>query len=82
MNALKALTISSEDDLEEVTQILDEAREVMEASELIHTEGFTLFEAMSAVEVGEPRMDIGMHINQDNAGSPDELIEVRSHSQA
>jgi len=59
----------------EVTGILAKATEAMEPSQLIHNQGFTLLEAMSAVELGEPKMDTGMNQNKSVSGTHEELIQ-------
>ncbi|KZT11152.1 Mak10-domain-containing protein [Laetiporus sulphureus 93-53] len=44
----------------DVTEAFVEAAKDMDPEELVFTEGFTLLDAMSAFEIGEPRMDSGM----------------------
>lgn len=36
----------------------------LELGELLHEEFFGLFEAMSAIEMMDPKMDAGMHCNR------------------
>ncbi|EJD06227.1 uncharacterized protein FOMMEDRAFT_166473 [Fomitiporia mediterranea MF3/22] len=42
-----------------VTHLFEEASQEMGIDELLMVDGFTLYEAMSAVEIGDPRMDSG-----------------------
>ncbi|ORX56320.1 Mak10-domain-containing protein [Hesseltinella vesiculosa] len=44
----------------DITQFLDEATQDMDEGQLIHLQSFTLFDAMTAIEVMDPRMDTGM----------------------
>ncbi|PCH38539.1 Mak10-domain-containing protein [Wolfiporia cocos MD-104 SS10] len=48
------------DEFEDVTDVFTEAAKDMDSEDLIFTDGFTLMDAMSAFEIGEPRMDSGM----------------------
>jgi len=45
---------------QDVTHIFTEAANDMEPGEFIFMEDFTLYEAMSAFEIGEPRLDSGI----------------------
>ncbi|KAF7314975.1 hypothetical protein MIND_00011600 [Mycena indigotica] len=47
-------------DFHDVTQIFLDAASEMPPGEIIFREGFTLHDAMSAFEIGEPRLDSGM----------------------
>lgn len=52
--------LSSTTDLwEDVTSVFRDAREQMDVGELIHLESFNLQTAMSAIELMDPKMDIG-----------------------
>ena len=61
----------------EVTDVLGRACESMKPGQLIHTETFTLLEALSAIEIGDQKVDIGVIADQSNTGVPSELFEVR-----
>ena len=62
-NALRAAAFGSGADLAvgstvlDVDALLDVARDAMADSQLVNTEAFTLLEAMTAVELGDPKMD-------------------------
>lgn len=43
----------------DATALFETARGQLAVGEMVHTESFSLFEAMSAVEVGNPKMDAG-----------------------
>lgn len=57
----------------DVHDVLREAAEQLQPGELLHTESFSLFEAMSAIEIGDPKMDAGL----DTATAPtaDKLVQ-------
>jgi hypothetical protein len=42
-----------------VSALLDAASSELKVGQLLHTSVFSLFEAMSAVEIGNPKMDAG-----------------------
>jgi hypothetical protein len=42
-----------------VSALLDAASSELNVGQLLHTSVFSLFEAMSAVEIGNPKMDAG-----------------------
>ncbi|KAJ3278699.1 N-alpha-acetyltransferase 35 NatC auxiliary subunit [Borealophlyctis nickersoniae] len=46
----------------DVTHLFDAASEALEVGQLIHGETFTLWEAMSAIEIMDPKMDTGMDL--------------------
>ncbi|CEP10292.1 hypothetical protein [Parasitella parasitica] len=48
----------------DITSFLDEATSDFEVGQLVHLQSFTLFDAMSAIEIMDPRMDTGMTIEQ------------------
>lgn len=62
----------------DVTQEFMESVKELELGELLHDNLFGLFEAMSAIEMMDPKMDAGMMCNRDSkhALTIDELIEV------
>eukprot|EP01121_Diplochlamys_sp_Union-15-3_P012470 TRINITY_DN3737_c0_g1_i2.p1 TRINITY_DN3737_c0_g1~~TRINITY_DN3737_c0_g1_i2.p1 ORF type:complete len:737 (-),score=145.60 TRINITY_DN3737_c0_g1_i2:74-2245(-) len=47
-----------------ITAFLDEVSAEMDSQKLIHTEEFTLLEAMSALEIMDPKMDSGMYASK------------------
>ncbi|KAJ7611761.1 Mak10 subunit, NatC N-terminal acetyltransferase-domain-containing protein [Roridomyces roridus] len=53
------------DGFRDVTKIFLDAARDMEPGELLMREGFTLQDAMSAFEIGEPRLDSGMARDED-----------------
>ncbi|KAH8114195.1 Mak10 subunit, NatC N-terminal acetyltransferase-domain-containing protein [Phellopilus nigrolimitatus] len=55
---------------DDVTHLFDEASEDMALDELLLVDGFTLNEAMSAVEIGDPRMDSGAALPVDAQQHP------------
>jgi len=48
------------DDFVDVSDLFDDAANELEEGEFVVSDGFTLMDAMSAFEIGEPRMDSGM----------------------
>ncbi|CCM04573.1 uncharacterized protein FIBRA_06754 [Fibroporia radiculosa] len=52
------------DEFEDVTQLFAAASEDMDSESLFLMDGFTLMDAMGAFEIGEPRMDSGMLLEQ------------------
>ncbi|KAL7317714.1 N-alpha-acetyltransferase, non-catalitic subunit, variant 2 [Mucor circinelloides] len=46
----------------DITSFLDEATNEFDVGQLVHLQSFTLFDAMSAIEIMDPRMDTGMAI--------------------
>jgi hypothetical protein len=54
----------------------------MKEGELIHLQSFTLFDAMSAIEIMDPRMDTGMVVEgTESKGSEYDIKQVLSPSQ-
>ncbi|KAI0046941.1 Mak10-domain-containing protein [Auriscalpium vulgare] len=53
------------DGFTDVAEIFLEASGDMDPEELIFTEGFTLYDSMSALEIGDPRMDSGMALDDE-----------------
>lgn len=43
----------------DVTDLFSKARDQLNVGEMIHLESFSLFASMSAIELGDPKMDIG-----------------------
>jgi hypothetical protein len=43
----------------EVTQALERARNTLKCGEMLHTPQFSVEQAMTAIEIGDPRMDAG-----------------------
>ncbi|KAJ7348862.1 Mak10 subunit, NatC N-terminal acetyltransferase-domain-containing protein [Mycena albidolilacea] len=66
MESLAIVDLPGGDNFRDVTNIFVEAAAEMEPGGLILRDGFTLQDAMSAFEIGEPRLDSGM------AGDADE----------
>ncbi|XP_064620991.1 N-alpha-acetyltransferase 35, NatC auxiliary subunit-like [Lineus longissimus] len=60
----KSSTESSKHDWHDVTQEFIEASRELGLGELLHDASFGLFEAMSAIEMMDPKMDAGMMCNQ------------------
>ncbi|RCH84548.1 hypothetical protein CU098_000842, partial [Rhizopus stolonifer] len=46
----------------DITAFLDKATQDFEVGQLVHLQSFTLFDAMSAIEIMDPRMDTGMAV--------------------
>lgn len=61
----------------DITQEFNEAVKELKLGELLHDHLFGLFEAMSAIEMMDPKMDAGM-CNRDYKSTKtfDELVEV------
>ncbi len=59
----------------DVQSILQAAASQLQPGEMLQAEHFNLFEAMSAVEVGDPKMDAGL--DTATAPTPDQLVEQR-----
>lgn len=57
----------------DVQHVLRQAADQLQPGELLHTESFSLFEAMSAIEIGDPKMDAGL--DTANAPTADELVQ-------
>ena len=53
--------------------VLHEITDQLQHGQMFHAEHFSLFEAMSAVEIGDPKMDAGLDTAA--APTPDELID-------
>ena len=66
-------SVDSEEGWADVQQALQSAARELQTGELLHTENFSLFEAMSAIEIGDPKMDAGLVTAR--APTADELIE-------
>ncbi|KAG2176189.1 hypothetical protein INT43_005423, partial [Umbelopsis isabellina] len=49
-----------------ITTLLNDATNDLEVGKLIHLQSFTLFDAMSAIEIMDPKMDTGMILEGDN----------------
>lgn len=47
----------------DVKGLLEQASDGLEMGEMIMTQNFDLFHVMSAVEIGDPRLDAGRSIN-------------------
>lgn len=55
-----SLSLAAQDDeWEDVTESFASAKEHMAVGEMIHSRRFTLFSAMSAIELMDPKMDVG-----------------------
>ncbi|KAI9471887.1 MAG: Mak10 subunit, NatC N-terminal acetyltransferase-domain-containing protein [Benjaminiella poitrasii] len=48
----------------DITSFLDEATNDFDTGQLVHLQSFTLFDAMGAIEIMDPRMDTGMVVDQ------------------
>lgn len=64
------------DDFEDVTDLFREAGKAMEPGQLLLTDGFTLMDSMSVIEIGEPRMDSGMTLDEDHRPPFDPLAPL------
>ena len=53
--------------------VLRELTEQLQHGQMFYSEHFSLFEAMSAVEIGDPKMDAGL--DTATAPTPDDLID-------
>ncbi|CAO3680378.1 unnamed protein product [Umbelopsis ramanniana] len=49
----------------DITTLLDNATNELEVGQLVHLQSFTLFDAMSAIEIMDPKMDTGMILEGD-----------------
>ncbi|GAB5587773.1 N-alpha-acetyltransferase [Umbelopsis nana] len=49
----------------DITKLLDDATNDLEVGQLVHLQSFTLFDAMSAIEIMDPKMDTGMILEGD-----------------
>ncbi|TCD64688.1 hypothetical protein EIP91_003802, partial [Steccherinum ochraceum] len=70
------MDIPGGDDFEDVTDLFDVATTEMASGEVAFLDGFTLLDSMSAFEIGEPRMDSGMILEQDRKPPFDPLIPL------
>jgi len=57
----------------DVQATLQAAAGQLQPGEMLQAEHFNLFEAMSAVEIGDPKMDAGL--DTASAPTPDQLVE-------
>ncbi|KAI9257790.1 Mak10 subunit, NatC N-terminal acetyltransferase-domain-containing protein [Helicostylum pulchrum] len=48
----------------DITSFVDEATQEFKVGQLVHLQSFTLFDAMSAIEIMDPRMDTGMLVKE------------------
>ncbi|THH13088.1 hypothetical protein EW146_g7094 [Bondarzewia mesenterica] len=65
MDSYPAQNISGGDDFHDVTDLFREAADNMEPGTVLLTDGFTLMDSMSAIEIGEPRLDTGMELDEE-----------------
>ncbi|CAG8675700.1 5394_t:CDS:2, partial [Funneliformis caledonium] len=49
----------------DITTFLDEATDEFEIGQLVHLESFGLYDAMSSIEIMDPKMDSGMILESD-----------------
>ncbi|CAB4442125.1 unnamed protein product [Rhizophagus irregularis] len=49
----------------DITKFLDEATDEFEIGQLVHLESFGLYDAMSSIEIMDPKMDSGMILDSD-----------------
>ena len=56
-------TAESQYELIDIRSLLEEASSQLAVGEMIHTHDFDLFHVMSAVEIGDPRLDAGKSIS-------------------
>lgn len=54
----------------DISQLLTDATEELGVGEMIHGEGFSLYSAMSAIELMQPKMDVGCGPVQDVSSAP------------
>lgn len=47
--------------------LLNEASSALDHNELVQSDAITLYEATSAIEIGEPRMDTGVYTEEEKA---------------
>lgn len=59
-----------------VQPLLEAACSQMDVGQMVHTSTFSLFEAMSAVEVGNPKMDAGAQPKTDNLPLADRPLNL------
>lgn len=72
-------TASGQGTWSDVTKEFRAAAKELELGELLHDETFGLFEAMSAIEMMDPKMDAGMSMCSREFAPPqsfDDLVEV------
>lgn len=64
---------------DDVTDVFNSARSSMGVGEMIHSPRFTLFTAMSAIELMDPKMDVGVGIERDirDVFIPDTLTDIQ-----
>ena len=60
----------------DATPFLGRVCEAMAVGELLHGDSFSLFDCTTAIEIGDVKMDIGMHRDaEDGGGSAEEMVE-------
>ncbi|KII89424.1 hypothetical protein PLICRDRAFT_160784 [Plicaturopsis crispa FD-325 SS-3] len=64
------------DDFRDITDVFEEATGDMEPGSMIFTDGFTLLDAMSAFEIGEPRLDSGAIIEEQEKRPPFDPLQL------
>lgn len=64
---------------DDVTEVFNSARSCMGIGEMIHSSRFTLFAAMSAIELMDPKMDVGFGTERDilNVPIPETLTDIQ-----
>ncbi|KAL1920870.1 uncharacterized protein VTP21DRAFT_11505 [Calcarisporiella thermophila] len=65
----------------DITAFLDEVTQEFGVGQLIHPPSFSLFEAMSAIEIMDPKMDSGMVLKTDSEKEPFNPFELLTPSQ-
>lgn len=78
-NSLHLSTNSDASQWEDVTHVFNTARSCMRIGEMIHSSRFTLFAAMSAIELMDPKMDVGAGVERDilDVPIPDTLTDIQ-----
>ena len=60
----------------EVTDAVERACRALAPGQMIHNETFSLIESVSAIELGDPKVDVGTIPEARNGGLPSELLEA------
>lgn len=62
--------------VKEVTDVIERTCKSMKPGQMVHSETFTLMEAVSAIELGDPKVDIGVIPEARDTGLPTDLFKV------
>ena len=62
--------------VKDVTDVIERTCKSMKPGQMVHSETFMLMEAVSAIELGDPKVDIGVIPEARDTGLPTDLFKV------